>query len=51
MKTKTHNNKRDFINTISSMTNNELNDYIKTHGSKPKPVVMIKIIDKSSKLT
>lgn len=49
MKTKTHNKKRDFIQLISSMTNTELNDYIKTHGSEPKPVVMCRIVDKSKK--
>ena len=37
---------RDFIETISSMTNKQLNDYIKQYGSKPKPVVMCRIIDR-----
>lgn len=43
---KTYNKKKDFIKIISSMNNTELNDYIKTHGSKPKPVVMCRIINK-----
>ena len=46
---KTHDKKRDFIKIISSMTNTELNDYIKQYGSEPKPVVMCRIIDKSKK--
>ena len=48
---KTHNKKEDFIKIISMMTNNELNDYIKRHGPDPKPVVMVRIIDKDSKPT
>lgn len=43
--TKTYNKKRDFIRLISSMTNNELNDYIKQYGSEPKPVVMCRIVN------
>lgn len=50
-KMKTHNKKEDFIKIISMMTNNELNDYIKRHGPDPKPVVMVRIIDKDSKPT
>lgn len=46
---KTYNKKRDFIQLISSMSDKELNDYIKYHGSKPKPVIMCDIIDKSKK--
>lgn len=46
---KTHDKKRDFIKIISSMTNTELNDYIKQYGSEPKPVVMCRIIDKSKR--
>lgn len=46
---KTYDKKRDFIKIISSMTNNELNDYIKQYGSKPKPVVMCRIVDKTKK--
>ena len=46
---KTYDKKRDFIRLISSMTNNELNEYIKQHGSDPKPVVMCRIIDDENK--
>lgn len=44
---RTHNKKDDFIKKISSMTNKELNDYIKSKGSKPKPVKMVSIINKN----
>ena len=47
--TKTYDKKRDFIKIISSMTNTELNDYIKQYGSEPKPVVMCRMVDKSKK--
>lgn len=47
MAKKTYNKKRDFIKLISSMSNNELNDYIKQHGSKPKPVNMVVIVNKT----
>lgn len=43
---KTHDKKRDFIKIISSMSDTELNDYIKCHGSKTKPVIMCRIVDK-----
>lgn len=46
---KTHDKKKDFIQIISSMDNNELNNYIKRHGPDPKPVVMFRIIDKKQK--
>lgn len=46
---KTHEKKKDFIERISSMTNKELNDYIKRHGNGPKPVVMCTIIPKEDK--
>lgn len=46
---KTYNKKKDFIKIISSMSNTELNDYIKAHGCGPKPVVMCRIVDKSRK--
>lgn len=41
---KTHNKKRDFIKILSSMSDTEINNYIKTHGKGPKPVVMCTII-------
>ena len=46
MNKKTYNKKRDFIKLISSMTNNELNDYIKKNGSKPKKTTLCFLIDK-----
>lgn len=45
---KTYDKKHDFIQIISSMSQNDLNDYIKRHGSEPKPVVMVRIIDKKN---
>jgi hypothetical protein len=44
---KTYDKKNDFIEFIASMSHNELNDYIKRHGSDPKPVVMVREVDKS----
>lgn len=46
---KTHDKKHDFIKIISSMSNTELNNYIKDHGTKPKPVVMVRIVDNNTK--
>ena len=46
---KTYNKKRDFIATISAMSNTELNNYIKQYGSPPKPVVMCRIIGNKEK--
>lgn len=43
---KTYNKKRDFIELLSSMDNNQINEYIKRYGSKPKPVNMIVLINK-----
>jgi len=48
---KTYNKKNDFIEFIASMSHNELNDYIKRHGSEPKPVVMVREVDKSKTST
>ena len=46
---KTHENKRDFIQLLMSMTDTEINDYIKAHGKGPKPVEMCIIVDKGDK--
>lgn len=46
---KTHDKKDDFIKIISSMTDTEINDYIKAHGKGPKPVVMCRIIEEENK--
>ena len=43
---KTHENKRDFIQLLTMMSDTEINDYIKRHGKGPKPVVMCVIVDK-----
>jgi hypothetical protein len=43
---KKHKKKEDFIQKISMMGHNELNDYIKRHGPGVKPVVMCRIVDK-----
>lgn len=42
---KTHNKKKDFISILASMTDTEINDYIKTNGKGPKPVVMCVLIN------
>lgn len=44
---KTHNKRRDFIKLISSMSDTELNDFIKRNGKPPKPCIMARIIDNS----
>ena len=41
--------KRDFIQILSMMSDTEINDYIKTHGKPPKPVVMCRIVNKEDK--
>ena len=46
---KSTDNKQDFIQFISSMSNTEINDYIKAHGKPPKKVVMFDIVDKSKR--
>ena len=44
---KTYENKRDFIQLLTMMTDTEINDYIKRHGKGPKPVVMCTIVERS----
>ena len=44
---KTHNKKQDFIDKLASMSDTELNDFIKKYGKKPKPCNMVKIVDKN----
>lgn len=46
MKKKTYDNKRDFIKILTSMSDVELNEYIKTHGKPPKPVIMCRIVNR-----
>lgn len=48
MSAKSTEKKRDFITILASMTDTEINDYIKRHGKGPKPVVMCRIIDKKT---
>lgn len=50
MKKKTYNKKEDFLLLLSSMTNNELNDFIKNHGSKPKKIPMCYLLDKNKNI-
>lgn len=45
-KIKSTSKKRDFIAEISSMSDTELNDYIKAHGKPPKPVRLYHLIIK-----
>ena len=40
------NKKKDFIETIASMSPSEINDFIKEKGKPPKHVRMCRIIDK-----
>lgn len=49
MGSKTHKNRKDFIQILCMMSDTEINDYIKRHGSEPKPVQMCHIV-KESKL-
>lgn len=47
---KTHEKKKDFIERISSMTDKELNDYIKRNGSEPKKIPLCYSIDKEGNI-
>ena len=47
--TRSTDNKQDFISFIASMSDTEINDYIKTHGKPPKKVAMIEIVDNSER--
>ena len=42
--------KKDFIERISSMTDKELNDYIKRNGSEPKKIPLCYSIDKEGNI-
>jgi len=48
-KVKSTEGKRDFIAFISSMSDTEINDYIKSHGKPPKKIEIIQLVDKSSR--
>ena len=43
---KTYNNKRDFIEQLMSMTDTEINDYIKQNGKQPKNINKINKMNK-----
>ena len=43
---KTHDNKEDFIHILSMMDQNEINDYIKRHGKRPKKTVLATLVKK-----
>lgn len=45
-----HEKKQDFIDIICSMSDTEINDYIKAHGKPPKLVLMYDIIDRNRDL-
>lgn len=40
-----HLKRESFIKFIASTSDTELNDYIKRHGKKPKPVRLYRLID------
>lgn len=40
--------KRDFIEFIASMSDVEINEYIKRHGKKPKPMLLYTLVNKNS---
>ena len=37
--------RRDFIDVLTSMSQNEINEYIKTHGKPPKPILLYRLIE------
>lgn len=45
---KKKNNKKDFISKISSMTDTQLNNFIKENGKPPKKVVLVRRVVKTS---
>jgi hypothetical protein len=47
MATKTYKKKEDFLDKLMSMTDTELNDFIKKYGKPPKPCIMCSIVDKN----
>lgn len=38
--------KQDFINLLASMSHNEINEYIKSHGKPPKKVRLYHLVGK-----
>ena len=49
MAKKTYENKKDFIQLLTMMSDTEINDYIKRHGKGPKPVEMCRIVERGEK--
>ena len=47
---KTHDKKDDFIKLLASMSHNDINDYIKRHGKKPKPVLACRVVKENKSL-
>ncbi len=45
-KVKSTDKKRDFIALLASMSDNEINEYIKIHGKPPKKVLLYRLIHK-----
>lgn len=43
-KNKPKEKRRDFIKILSSMSDVEINDFIKSHGKPPKPVIMCRVV-------
>ena len=41
---KTYDKKQDFIQLLASMSHNDINEYIKRHGKKPKPVLVCRVV-------
>lgn len=41
--------KQDFINLLTSMSHNEVNEYIKSHGKPPKKIRLYHLIDSEKK--
>lgn len=41
---KTYDNKEDFIELLASMTQNEINEYIKSHGVEPKLIAPARVL-------
>ena len=42
--------KKDFIELLASMSNDEINEFIKTHGKPPKKVLIYRLIDRNKKI-
>ena len=43
---KTYDKKQDFIQLLASMSHNDINEYIKRHGKKPKKVLACSLAKK-----